>query len=379
MGTMEQHNAESAARASEEAPDGAPTPASAFRSVLPKLAVSLLLGGLFAWLVARGGVPLIPKQAAFDRVAWWAVPAYAGCLVVTHFFRASRWRFLIAPVRKLPLRDVLALNWIGFFAIFALPLRIGEFARPALTKARTGISVSVGFGTIAVERVVDGLLSSLFVAWALFALPRLETDDQFARALPMYGYVALTVFSSAFVALGVFLWKRDFAVQVIRRTVGVVSERGAAFVAAKVASVADGVRSIGSARLFFAFLGETLIYWSTNAAGMWLLARGVGLDLEFGHAVAVMGILAIGILLPAGPGLFGNFQLAISTALKLYFVPSMVGEQGSVYIFLMYSVQAVVMVLFGVVPLYVMRIPFSALLRMPPESIAPPARRGGEA
>ena len=58
-----------------------------------------------------------------------------------------------------------------FFAIFALPLRLGEMARPALTKLRQGIPVSVGFGTIAVERVVDGLVTSLCVAWALFAIP----------------------------------------------------------------------------------------------------------------------------------------------------------------------------------------------------------------
>ncbi|MCA9602578.1 MAG: flippase-like domain-containing protein, partial [Myxococcales bacterium] len=122
--------------------------ASVTRRILPKLIVSLLLGGLFAWLVARGGVPLIPKRADFASLHWWTVPAYAASLAVTHFFRASRWRFLIAPIKRLPLREVVALNWIGFFAIFALPLRLGELARPALTKARAGISISVGLGTV---------------------------------------------------------------------------------------------------------------------------------------------------------------------------------------------------------------------------------------
>lgn len=341
-------------------------------SVWTKLAVSVVLGALFAWLMARGGVPLIPRREALDRVAWWTIPAYTACLVVTHYFRASRWRFLIAPVRRIPLREVLALNWIGFFAIFALPLRLGELARPALTKARTGVSVSVGLGTVAVERVVDGLISSLCVAWALFALPRLASTDRLAQALPFYGYAALAVFAAAFVALGLFLAQRDFAVRLVERTVGRLTPAGAGFVASKVASVADGVRSIGSARLLAAFLAETCVYWGTNAVGMWLLARGVGLDFQFGHAVAVMGILAIGILLPAGPGLFGNFQLAISTALRLYFAADVVGGAGAVYIFLMYSVQAAVMVVFGVVPLYVMRIPFSALWRLPADSLPPP-------
>ena len=108
----------------------------------------------------------------------WPSPTSSG---------ASRWRFLIRPVKEIGLKEVIALNWIGFFAIFALPLRLGEVARPALTKLRHQISVSIGFGTVAVERVVDGLVTSLCVAWALFALPRRETDDVLAQALRSTG------------------------------------------------------------------------------------------------------------------------------------------------------------------------------------------------
>ncbi|MBX3249439.1 MAG: flippase-like domain-containing protein [Myxococcales bacterium] len=335
---------------------------SFLRRILPKLALSIALGALFGWLVWAGGVPLIPKRAAFDHVAWWAVPAYLGTLFVTHFVRATRWRFLIAPVRELPLKEVVALNWIGFFAIFALPLRLGEVARPALTKLRHGISVSVGFGTIAVERVVDGLITSLCVAWALFALPHLETTDRLARALPFYGYLALTVFGGAFVALGVFLWQRSWAVGMTERCFGLVSQRLGKLVAEKVDGVAEGIRSLASLRLTLGFLFETAIYWGMNAAGMWVLARGCGVALDPGHAVALMGILAIGILLPTGPGLFGNFQLAMSTGLRLYFAEAVVGAEGAVFIFLLYVMQSVVILLAGVIPLYAMNLRLGDLL-----------------
>jgi uncharacterized protein (TIRG00374 family) len=342
------------------------------RRILPKLALSLLLGGLFAWLVSRGGVPLIPRADAFRAVHGWGVVAYLPLLALTHFFRASRWRFLVAPVARVPFRDVLFLNWIGFFAIFALPLRLGEIARPALTKMRNGISISAGFGTIAVERVVDGLVTSLCVAWALFALPRLATEDHLARALPFYGYLSLAVFSSAFVALGLFLWQREVATRLTERIVGLVSRRLGHLLASKVGSVADGVRSLGDARLASGFFLETALYWGTNALGMWVLGMACGLPMTFAHAVAIMGILAIGILLPAGPGLFGNFQLAVSVALKLYFAEVLVGDAGAVYVFLLYSMQAVYIVVAGILPLYAMHIPFRALLTIRPDSIAPP-------
>lgn len=337
-------------------------PPSFLRRILPKLVLSLALGGLFAWLAARGGVPLNPGRLDFSVVKLWTVPAYVGVLLLTHLLRATRWRFLIAPVKELPLREVIALNWIGFFAIFALPLRLGEMARPALTKLRHDVSLSAGIGTVAVERVVDGLVTSVCVAWALFALPHLDSDDPLVRALPFYGYLALTVFGCAFLALGVFLWQRAFAVRATQVVFGLLSTRLGALLADKVDGVADGIRSLASLRLTAGFLVETVIYWVTNAGGMWLLAWGCGIPMGPGHAVALMGILAIGILLPTGPGLFGNFQLAISTALKLYFAVELVGSHGAVFIFLLYAIQAVVIVLTGIIPLYAMNLRFGDLL-----------------
>lgn len=343
------------------------------RRLLPKLVLSVGIGVLFAWLVKRGGVPLIPSGASFAGVWWWGVAAYVPLLGLTHYLRAARWRLLVAPIKPLPLREVIALNWIGFFAIFALPLRLGEVVRPALTKLRQGIPVSAGLGTVAVERVVDGLLASACVAWALFALPRQPADGPLMRSLPIYGYVSLAVFGAALIALALFLWQRQRAVRLTEWMAGWASPRLGRTLAGKVGSVADGIRAIGNVRLGLGFLLESVAYWGTNAAGMWVLGRACGIPLEPGHAVAIMGILAIGILLPTGPGLFGNFQLAVTAALKLYFAGTVVGSAGAVYIFLLYGIQASFIVVSGVVPLYAMHISLGEVLRVPPTPTDPAA------
>ncbi|MGE0792156.1 MAG: lysylphosphatidylglycerol synthase transmembrane domain-containing protein [Sandaracinaceae bacterium] len=334
------------------------------RSILPKLLISIGLGAIFVYVLNRLDVDIIPDAGDFATVRWWTVGAYVGVLALTHFFRASRWRFLIRPVDDtIPFWDGVLLNWIGFFAIFALPLRLGELARPALTKIRHGVSISAGVGTVAVERVIDGLVTSLCVMWALFAIPHLAPDDDIVRALPFYGTLAVSVFAAAFGGLLLFLWQRALAVKLIDLTFGLVSKRLASVVAEKVGSVAQGVRSLAEPRLAFGFITETLAYWTLNAAGMWLLAWGCGLDVGFQHAVAMMGILAIGILLPAAPGLFGSFQLALATALRLYFVEQIVTTRGDVYIFLLFVVQSLLICAFGIVPLYAMKLRFSDLLR----------------
>jgi hypothetical protein len=61
--------------------------------------------------------------------------------------------------------------------------------------------------------------------------------------------------------------------------------------------------------------------------------------------------------------MFGNFQLAVSVALKLFFAETIVGAQGAVYILLLYLVQAITITLAGVVPLYAMNLHFRDLVR----------------
>src|SRR5262245_60374646 len=84
------------------APPAAPAPALALHGSLPtytaRLAVSLLLGAGLAWLLVRGGLPLVPPASAFSQLRLWTIPAYVASLVLVHFFRAARWRYLLRPL-----------------------------------------------------------------------------------------------------------------------------------------------------------------------------------------------------------------------------------------------------------------------------------------
>lgn len=344
-----------------------PAPVGLWRRLAPKLAISVVLGLLFAYIVHRGGVPFLPHRESLARVAWWAVPAYLVTLVTTHFLRASRWRHLIAPYKRVSVLESVAVNWVGFFAIFAMPLRLGELARPAICKIRQSIPVSVGLGTVAVERVIDGLVTSVFLVVGLFAIPRRVPTDYIAAHLPYYGYLALGIFCCAFVAIGAFLWKRDLARRLTERVFGIVSPRVAGRLAATVDGVAEGLRSLAHLRTAGPFVVETLGYWFCNAFGMWILLRGVGLDVGFGVGASLMGVLAIGILLPAGPGMFGSFQAFLAAGLRLYVDERHVSDEGAAYVFLLYVVQALFMTLTGVIPLYAMKLSFRDLLGPPPD------------
>nr|MBA3394114.1 flippase-like domain-containing protein [Deltaproteobacteria bacterium] len=136
-----------------------------------KLAVNLVLSlgmlALCAWLVwpnhdTREQLRGVIEGLSFAEL-WPYLVTYLGLLVVVQLCRALRWNNLLAPLGvRIPTGPLLAISSVGFMAILALPARLGELVRPGLLRRRGDLSASAALGTVAVERVVDGLLVSLF-------------------------------------------------------------------------------------------------------------------------------------------------------------------------------------------------------------------------
>jgi uncharacterized protein (TIRG00374 family) len=312
-----------------------------------KLVVSLLLGGGIGWVLARGGLPLVPPAHAFAEVRPWAVVAYVGSLAVVHYLRAIRWRHLLRPVGHASRRTVLAVSWIAFGAILLSPFRSGEIVRPYLISKRSDIRVWEATGTVGAERVIDGLVLSLMLFTGLqLAKPLSPLPDHVgslpvpAAAVPAGAYLALAIFTSAFALMGVFFFARDFARRATFAVIGVVSRRLAERLAGIVERVADGLRFLPSPGHLLPFLVETLTYWIVNAAGVQLLAWGCGLTtITLAQAAVTVGCLGVGILVPAGPGYFGAFQLSTYMALAMYFSEAMLTGPGAAFVFFLYATQ----------------------------------------
>lgn len=312
-----------------------------------RLALSLVLGGALAWMLVHGGLPIVPAADAFRHVRPWAVPVYVATLVAVHWFRASRWRFLLRPVAEVPLREVMTTSWLGFAAILFLPLRAGEVVRPYLVAKRSSVRGWEAAGTVGAERVIDGLVLSAALFAALAGTTPLDPLPERVGELPVpvatvpgAAWLALCGFTACFALMVAFYATRQRAAATTGALVGMVSRRLGSHVAAILARVADGLRFLPAGRALAPFVAETALYWGLNAIGLCLLARGCGLEaIGLGEATVVMGCLGIGILVPAGPGYFGTFQISVYLALATYVVPERVASEGSAFVFLAYVCQ----------------------------------------
>jgi len=312
-----------------------------------KIGASLLLGAGLAWLLAHGGLPILPPREAFAALRPWTVAAYVGSLVLVHFFRAVRWRHLLRPIGEVSTRSAVAVSWVAFAAILLSPLRTGEVVRPYLITRRGTVRLWEAAGTVGAERIIDGLVLSLMLFAALqlstpiHPLPDRVGDLEVpAAAVPAAAYGVLALFAVCFVLMGVFFWRRDFARRATQAVVGLASRRLADRLAGIVERVADGLRFLPAPGRMAPFFAETLAYWGINATGVWLLAWGTGLvGITLAEACVVVGCVGIGILVPAGPGYFGAFQLSAYMALAMFFPEAVIKGAGAAFVFLLYATQ----------------------------------------
>jgi uncharacterized protein (TIRG00374 family) len=312
-----------------------------------KLIVSLFIAAAFAFTLRRGGLPIIPPADALRRVDVGSCVLYMLLFIGWNTVRATRWRHLLAPIAHVPLRRIVAISWIGFAAILIFPLRAGEIVRPYMMRQKGKISMAAATGTVGAERIIDGLFITLLLGVALqLAHPLSPLPDHIGKlhipvaAVPLSAYLSLAGFTSAFVLMGVFFFRPTFGRRIVEASLGVFSKPLAARVSEFVARSVDGLRFLPHKRYFGLFLAETTVYWLANGFSMWVLARGCGItSITIVQAFVVMGVLGVGILVPAGPGLFGAFQASTYAGLAMYFHDDVVLGPGGAFVFLLYALQ----------------------------------------
>ena len=327
-------------------------PAEAGRGrLVGKIVASLLVTIVCVAYVLRG-VDRSAVVAELKRLTPLAVGMYALTLALTHLFRAWRWEFLLRPLGvSIPMRRLLPISSVGFMAILALPLRLGELVRPYFVARAGHMRMSAALGTVAVERIIDGLAISLLFFGAYVASStggdRFPAELGVAAWLSLLGFVGLTGFlilalirTDRAIALG--LWPL--------RKIGVPAQRREA-IGDRIRSVISGFRVLGDGKNLPLFLLQTALYWGCNGVGMWILARQLGLPISLGAAFATMAFTGVVLTLPNAPGLVGQFHAGVKLALLAYLPAALVNTKGVAYAVVLHGLQTVWYVVIGLLSL----------------------------
>jgi len=101
---------------------------------------------------------------------------------------------------------------------------------------------------------------------------------------------------------------------VVRRVAPRIEARGRA----ALLSFASGLGVLRTPGRFGAVMFWTTAHWLMNALAFWLGFKAVGIEAPFSAALFAQGIIAIGVAVPAAPGMVGVFEAVAQVALGVY-------------------------------------------------------------
>lgn len=253
------------------------------------------------WFVMRG-----VDFASVAAILRTAIPAWILATVLLQMLdvllRASRWQRLVAPIKWIRFRAMLAYLLIGYLANNILPARLGELVRSHYLGDREGVSRASALGTVVVERVVDTAVVVTIGAIAIFVL---HVRGVVASAV-LVG-LAVTGLLVVGLALGIVAHRLPGADRLIA-----IAERRP-----RIAEIGrrlhDGLAVAGRPRTLTEAVGLSVVAWAASLLAVATAGQALGIELTIGEAALLSAGVALATAIPSGPGYLGTFELAFVT------------------------------------------------------------------
>ncbi len=261
-----------------------------------KIAGTLLSSGLFIWLLARQDWLLIVSH--LRKLPVWLWPVCLALVVSGMLCNAWRWYILLrAQSVPMPLPDIIKTIFAGAFASNFLPSTIGGDAFRILSVMRFTSSRTLGVASVVVDRALNvlAMLSFLPFAWLSFGAP-FPSPTTWKEGLPVAASGAFTTRVGSFIQRIIYRLKEAFSAW-LRRPGSLL------------------------AGLLVSWLSILVVF-----VAVWLIARGLGMQVALYHVMGVSVITYLVMLLPVS---FNGYGLREVTVTALYVALGSSMEQAS--------------------------------------------------
>jgi uncharacterized protein (TIRG00374 family) len=211
---------------------------------------------------------------------------------------------------------------IGFMANNILPARVGEFARAYAFSRMEPITASAAFGTLVVERFMDGAVLLLFLILPIFT-------EGFPEGGALSGGTGGTILRAGVIAVVIVLlvlivlaaWPKAFA-RGAHASARFMPKSVATPLLAGLDAFLDSLAIMRNPRLLALGFAWTIAFWAWHGISFWLGLLAFDIHTGFISAIFTEALVGFGVALPAAPGFFGTFHFSANIALsEVYGVP----------------------------------------------------------
>lgn len=268
--------------------------------------LGVAIGAVLLWLALRDVDTRQAWAAARSASLAWIFFGMA-LYFVDILLQIARWQRLLRPTMDLSYPAVAEALVVGYAVNNLLPARLGEFFRADYLGRRHGLARSAVLGTIAIERLFDGVIVlAVFIAGLV--------------ALSLAPHQELTVLTTAAALAGFGLVMIILLIAVTLRWHSLVAARSP-WLGARLAIMAQSISSLSLAEIRPICLLSLLI-WLIEAHAIDSMMRAFGVMVGWSGLCVVVGAASLSALLPSAPGYAGSLQIAFVLALSTVGVPA---------------------------------------------------------
>ena len=273
-----------------------------------RVLLGLVISAVFLVLAFRGVEFREMGEALGEANYLWLAPATA-CIVASIGLRAVRWRLLFYPQTDLRLSSLFGSLNVGYLVNDVLPLRLGEVVRAYLVSQLERVGVAHALSTVAVERVLDMLVTLGFLA---AVMPFVTLPEGAAAKVAVVSIIAVGALLVMLVAGAVREWVHRLA----RLITGRLSQRHGDRLHGLLDSFLHGFAVLSTPRVAVPVLGLSIVIWALAALGLYFVLFAFHLYLSPAAPLFVLALVSLSFAVPASPGYVGVFHLAVVSALK---------------------------------------------------------------
>ncbi len=282
-----------------------------------KLGMGLSISAFFLYLAFRQvDSHKLAEELKNSNVAI-LIPAVLA-LFISHWFRAVRHRYLLAPIKQIEDRSLFSALMIGYMANTFLPAHLGELLRAYVIGKKEKISGSSTLATIAVERIIDvvSLLIIMGLVFMVYPFPgiiKLSAYLTFAFVVVIVGFLAFLKIkprqTNTIVEIIIKPFPRKIGDKILRLF----------------GSFREGVVALEDRQSYLIVFILSILIWMCYAvvfaAGFQAFNFMETYNIPLGASFVVLVITTISIVVPSSPGYVGTYHWLCMISLSLFAVP----------------------------------------------------------
>lgn len=287
------------------------------------ITLSVAAALLFLWFAFRH-IDFDELWQQILLVNYYWLPFFIVILILSHYFRAERWRLLLPDeFQKTDRSTLFAGVMLGYIVNNIVP-RLGEISRPVYVSKKTGLKSGNLIGTVVSERIFD-LITMLFIAMiALFWLIKDLGTLESLLGLEGWSAAYYLFFPLLIVILLLFIWifyklilYIDTNIEIQNPLYSKILSFGKSF--------SEGLISLKKVKNWPLFLFLTICIWLGYILMVYLPFYMMQMQAEFGlnfwDAIVLTVVSTVGVSIPTPAGI-GSYHLFIQQSLYLlYEVP----------------------------------------------------------